>query len=83
VRWHPRDTVELQRFLAQQVRRGLLAIFALGVGVIASIVYAASRRLEVLALGLVVSVTMFALVFVLPSHLFQNPLRFRKRWPGK
>ena len=83
VRWHPRDTVELQRFMAQQVRRGLLAIFALGVGVIASIVYAANRRLEVLALGLLISVTMFALVFVLPSHLFQNPLRFRKRWPGK
>jgi predicted unusual protein kinase regulating ubiquinone biosynthesis (AarF/ABC1/UbiB family) len=83
VRWHPRDTVELQRFVAQQVRRGLLAIFALGIGVIASIVYAANRRLEVLALGLLVSATMFALVFVLPSHLFQNPLRFRKRWPGK
>ncbi|HEY6947493.1 MAG TPA: AarF/UbiB family protein [Gemmatimonadales bacterium] len=80
VRWHPRDTVELQRFLAQQVRRGLLAVFALGVGIIASIVYAASRRLEVLVLGLLLSVVMFALVFVLPSHLFQNPLRFRKRW---
>ena len=80
VRWHPRDTVELQRFLAQQVRRSLLAAFALGVGLIASIVYAASRRLEVLVLGLLLSVTMFALVFVLPSHLFQNPLRFRKRW---
>ncbi|HEX9053722.1 MAG TPA: AarF/UbiB family protein [Gemmatimonadales bacterium] len=80
VRWHPRDTVELQRFLAQQVRRGLLAAFALGVGIIASIVYAASRRLEVLVLGLLLSVVMFALVFVLPSHLFQNPLRFRKRW---
>lgn len=80
VRWHPRDTVELQRFLAQQVRRSLLAAFALGVGIIASIVYAASRRLEVLVLGLLLSVVMFALVFVLPSHLFQNPLRFRKRW---
>jgi predicted unusual protein kinase regulating ubiquinone biosynthesis (AarF/ABC1/UbiB family) len=80
VRWHPRDTVELQRFLAQQVRRALLAAFALGVGIIASIVYAASRRLEVLVLGLLLSVVMFALVFVLPSHLFQNPLRFRKRW---
>ena len=80
VRWHPRDTVELQRFLAQQVRRGLLAVFALGVGIIASIVYAASRRLEVLVLGLLLSVVMFGLVFVLPSHLFQNPLRFRKRW---
>jgi predicted unusual protein kinase regulating ubiquinone biosynthesis (AarF/ABC1/UbiB family) len=83
VRWHPRDTVELQRFMAQQVRRGLLAIFALALGVIASIVYAANRRLEVLVLGLFISVTMFALVFVLPSHLFQNPLRFRKPWPGK
>ncbi len=80
VRWHPRDTVELQRFLAQQVRRGLLAVFALGVGVVASIVYAANRRLEVLALGLLISVGMFAVVFVLPSHLFQNPLRFRRRW---
>ncbi len=83
VRWHPRDTVELQRFLAQQVRRGLLAVFALGVGVIASIVYAASHRLEVLALGLLISGGMFAVVFVLPSHLFQNPLRFRRRWPGR
>ena len=26
---------------------------------------------------------MFVLVFVLPTHLFQNPLRFRRRWPGK
>jgi predicted unusual protein kinase regulating ubiquinone biosynthesis (AarF/ABC1/UbiB family) len=80
VRWHPRDTVELQRFLAQQVRRTLLALFALGLGVMAAVVYAATRRLEVLAVGLVVSIGMFVLVFVLPSHLFQNPLRFRRRW---
>jgi predicted unusual protein kinase regulating ubiquinone biosynthesis (AarF/ABC1/UbiB family) len=83
VRWHPRDTVELQRFLAQQVRRALLALFALGLGVIAAVVYAATRRLEVLAAGLLLSIGMFVLVFVLPSHLFQNPLRFRRRWPGK
>ena len=83
VRWHPRDTVELQRFLAQQVRRSLLALFALGLGVIAAVVYAATRRLEVLAAGLLLSIGMFVLVFVLPSHLFQNPLRFRRRWPGK
>jgi predicted unusual protein kinase regulating ubiquinone biosynthesis (AarF/ABC1/UbiB family) len=80
VRWHPRDTVELQRFLAQQVRRTLLALFALGLGVMAAVVYAATRRLEVLAVGLLVSIGMFVLVFVLPSHLFQNPLRFRRRW---
>ena len=32
VRWHPRDTLELQRFLAQQVRRALLAFFAFTFG---------------------------------------------------
>jgi len=80
VRWHPRDTVELQRVLAQQVRRTLLAFFALGLGVMAAIVYVATRRLEVLAVGLIMSIGMFGLVFVLPSHLFQNPLRFRRRW---
>ena len=83
VRWHPRDTVELQGFMAQQVRRSLLAIFAVGIGVIASIVYAANRRLEVLAVGLLLSVGMFGLVFVLPSHLFQNPLRFRRKWKSR
>ena len=80
VRSHPRDTLELQRFLAQQVRRGLLALFAVAIGVIASILYVASGRLELLLLGLVVSVGLFAVVFILPSHLFQNPLRFRRRW---
>ena len=79
VRWHPRDAVELQRFLAQQVRRGLLALFAVAIGLIASILYVASRRLELLVLGLALSVGLFAVVFILPSHLFQNPLRFRRR----
>jgi hypothetical protein len=58
-----------------------LAVFAISLGVIAAIVYVATRRLEVLALGLVLSMGMFVLIFVLPSHLFQNPLRFRRRWP--
>jgi predicted unusual protein kinase regulating ubiquinone biosynthesis (AarF/ABC1/UbiB family) len=80
VRWHPRDTVELHRFLAQQVRRGLLALFAVAIGVITSILYVASGRLELLVLGLALSVGLFAVVFILPSHLFQNPLRFRRRW---
>jgi predicted unusual protein kinase regulating ubiquinone biosynthesis (AarF/ABC1/UbiB family) len=83
VRWHPRDTVELHRFLAQQVRRGLLALFAVGLGVITSIVFVATRRLEILGLGLLLSFGMFVVVFVLPSHLFQNPWRFRRRWPER
>jgi hypothetical protein len=79
VRSHPRDTVELQRFLAQQVRRGLLALFAVAIGVITSILYVASGRLGLLLLGLSLSVGLFGVVFILPSHLFQNPLRFRRR----
>ena len=79
LRWHPRDTLEMQRFLAQQVRRGLLAVFAFTVALISSIVYLAVHRLEVLVVGLLLSLGMFLVVFVLPSHLFQNPLRLRPR----
>ena len=81
IRWHPRDILEMQRFLAQQVRRGLLAVFAFTVALISSIVYLAVHRLEVLVIGLLLSLGMFLVVFVLPSHLFQNPLRLRPRWP--
>ncbi|HSE26987.1 MAG TPA: AarF/UbiB family protein [Gemmatimonadales bacterium] len=83
LRAHPRDVLEIQRFLAQQVRRALLAVFAFTVGLIASILYLGTRRLEILVLGLLVSFGMFAVVFVLPSHLFQNPLRFRPRAPRR
>ncbi len=51
VRWHPRDTLELQRFLAQQVRRALLALFAFTIALITSVIYLATRRLEVLVAG--------------------------------
>jgi predicted unusual protein kinase regulating ubiquinone biosynthesis (AarF/ABC1/UbiB family) len=83
LRAHPRDVLEIQRFIAQQVRRALLAVFAFTLGLIASIVYLGTRRLEVLVLGLLVSFGMFAVIFVLPSHLFQNPLRFRPRSPRR
>jgi predicted unusual protein kinase regulating ubiquinone biosynthesis (AarF/ABC1/UbiB family) len=83
VRWHPRDTLELQRFLGQQVRRGLLALFAFTVAVISSVLYLATLRLELLVAGLVLSFGMFFVILILPSHLFQNPLRFRRRWPNR
>lgn len=81
LRWHPRDTIEMQHFLAQQVRRGLLAVFAFTVALISSVVFLAVRRLEVLVIGLLLSLGMFLVVFVLPSHLFQNPLKLRPKWP--
>ena len=83
VRWHPRDTVELQRFLAQQVRRALLALFAFTLGLVSVVIWAVSRRLEVLLIGLTVSFGMFMVIFLLPSHLFQNPLRYRRTWPER
>jgi predicted unusual protein kinase regulating ubiquinone biosynthesis (AarF/ABC1/UbiB family) len=83
VRWHPRDALELQRFLAQQMRRVLLAIFAFTVAIITSVLFAATRRLEILAVGLVIAFGMFLVIFLLPTHLFQNPLRFRKNWPPR
>ena len=83
VRWHPRDTLELQRFLAQQVRRALLAFFAFTFGLVSVVIWAVSRRLEVLLVGLTVSFGMFLIIFLLPSHLFQNPLRYRRSWPER
>lgn len=83
VRWHPRDTLELQRFLAQQVRRALLAFFAFTFGLVSVVIWAVSRRLEVLLVGLTVSFGMFLVIFLLPSHLFQNPLRYRRSWPER
>jgi|SRR5688572_23026124 len=79
VRSHPRDVVELQRFLSQQVRRALLAAGALTLAIVTSIIYNATHRLEVLVVGLGAAAAVFFLVFVLPAHLFQNPLRFRRR----
>jgi predicted unusual protein kinase regulating ubiquinone biosynthesis (AarF/ABC1/UbiB family) len=83
VRWHPRDALELQRFLAQQVRRALLALFAFTIAVITSVIYLATRRLEVLIAGLLLAFGMFFVIFLLPTHLFQNPLRFRRQWPRR
>jgi predicted unusual protein kinase regulating ubiquinone biosynthesis (AarF/ABC1/UbiB family) len=81
VRWHPRDTLELQRFMAQQVRRALLALFAFTIALVTSVVYLATHRLELLVLGLLAAFGMFLVIFLLPAHLFQNPLRFRRHWP--
>jgi hypothetical protein len=83
VRSHPRDILELQRFLAQQVRRALLALFAFTIALISSVVYLATRRLTILVLGVLLAFAMFVVVFLLPTHLFQNPLRFRRKWPDR
>jgi predicted unusual protein kinase regulating ubiquinone biosynthesis (AarF/ABC1/UbiB family) len=81
VRWHQRDTVELYRTITQQVRRLVLAAGALTLAIISSIIYAATRHLGILLGGCLIAAALFFLVLVLPGHLFQNPLRHRRRRP--
>jgi predicted unusual protein kinase regulating ubiquinone biosynthesis (AarF/ABC1/UbiB family) len=83
VRWHPQDMAEMRRFIGFQVRRTLLALFAFTGALLSAIVWHGTRQLWVLAVGSVVSVGFFLLVLVLPSHLFQNPLRLRRAWPDR
>jgi predicted unusual protein kinase regulating ubiquinone biosynthesis (AarF/ABC1/UbiB family) len=81
VRWHQRDTVELYRTITQQVRRLVLAAGALTLAIVSSIIYAATRNLGILLGGGFIAAMLFFLVLVLPGHLFQNPLRHRRRRP--
>src|SRR5688572_8523531 len=75
VRVHPRDILQFERFLLLQVRRILLTIFALTTAVIASITFIALRYYWLLAVGLFISLVMFLIVFFLPTHLLENPMR--------
>jgi hypothetical protein len=52
------------------------------VAVITSVLYLATHRLAILLPGLALAFGMFLVIFLLPTHLFQNPLRFRRKWPG-
>lgn len=75
VRIHPRDIQMQERFLHLQARRLLLSIFATATAVITSILFIAVRSWWLLAGGLIVSLVMFVLVFFIPIHLLENPLR--------
>jgi predicted unusual protein kinase regulating ubiquinone biosynthesis (AarF/ABC1/UbiB family) len=75
VRIHPRDIQTQERFLHLQARRLLLSIFATATAVITSILFIAIRSWWLLAAGLLASLLMFVLVFLIPTHLLENPLR--------
>jgi predicted unusual protein kinase regulating ubiquinone biosynthesis (AarF/ABC1/UbiB family) len=83
VRWNAQETAELRRFLSQQVRRALLALFSFTCAILSGMVWMATRRLYVLLVGVTLSFGLFFLILVLPGHLFQNPLRFRRTWPER
>ena len=75
VRVHPRDIQGQERFLHLQARRVLLSVFATGTAVITAILFIALRSYWLMAGGFVLSLFMFILVFLIPTHLLENPLR--------
>jgi ubiquinone biosynthesis protein len=83
VRWNAQDASEYRRFLLQQVRRALLALFAFTCAILSGMIWMATRNLYVLLVGVTFSFGLFFVILVLPGHLFQNPLRFRRTWPER
>ena len=79
VRVHPRDIQGQERFLNLQARRISLSIFATATAVISSIIYISVRNVWLLGGGLLVALLMFVLVFFIPTHLLENPLRHARR----
>ncbi len=79
VRVHPRDIQGLERFLHLQARRINLSIFAMATAVISSIAFIAVENVWLLGGGLLIAVLMFVLVFFIPTHLLENPLRHARR----
>lgn len=79
VRMHPRDVQAQERFLHLQARRISLSIFATATAVIASIIFISVGSVWLLGTGLLVSLLMFVLVFFIPTHLLENPLRHARR----
>jgi len=75
VRVHPRDIQGQERFLHLQARRILLSVFATGTALITAIIFIAVENYWLLGGGFAASLIMFTLVFLIPTHLLENPLR--------
>ncbi len=75
VRMHPRDVQGSERFLHLQARRIVLAVFATGTAIITAILFIGIRNWWFLAGGFLASLFLFIAVFLIPTHLLENPLR--------
>jgi len=75
VRMHPRDVQGQERFLHLQARRIVLSVFATGTALITAILFIPLRNYWILAGGFAASLFMFVVVFFIPTHLLENPLR--------
>ncbi|HUP88463.1 MAG TPA: AarF/UbiB family protein [Longimicrobiales bacterium] len=75
VRVHPRDILQFERFLLLQVRRILLSIFALTAALIGAVTFLELHNWWLLGTSLIISLIMFLIVLLLPTHLLENPMR--------
>jgi len=75
VRMHPRDIQGQERVIHLQARRVVLSVFATGTAVITAILFISIRSYWLLAFGFLASFFLFILVFLIPTHLLENPLR--------
>jgi len=75
VRMHPRDIQGQERVIHLQARRVLLSVFATGTALITAILFISMRSYWLLAVGFLASFFLFILVFLIPTHLLENPLR--------
>lgn len=80
VRAHPRDVLEMQRFLAGQTRRIALCLMTGVLAIVGALVYLADRNIYVLIITLGAALVTFAVLLLLPWHLLSNPLRGYRRW---
>jgi predicted unusual protein kinase regulating ubiquinone biosynthesis (AarF/ABC1/UbiB family) len=75
VRAHPRDVLQWERFVGLMVRRLLLGIFASVMALVATLVFVRTGSWLILGVGNVVALLLFLLIFLVPKHLLENPLR--------
>lgn len=75
VRAHPRDVLQVERFVGLMVRRLLLGLFASVMALVATLVFVRTGSWLVLGAGNAVALLLFLLIFLVPKHLLENPLR--------
>jgi predicted unusual protein kinase regulating ubiquinone biosynthesis (AarF/ABC1/UbiB family) len=75
LRAHPRDVLQLEKFIGLMVRRMLLGVAAAVMAIVSTLFFVATGSWPVLLLGNGVAVFLFLLVLLVPGYLLENPWR--------
>lgn len=74
-RAHPRDVLNMERYLGLMVRRVLLGMAAAVMAIVSSLIFVATGTWWVLLAGNAVALFLFLLVLLVPAYLLENPWR--------